>query len=365
VPEHENNPIERVSAKAYKIPTESPESDGTLEWDHTTIVIAEVEAGGQTGLGYTYCLPVSAKLINFLLGPKLLGRDVFAIEANWSFMNDTVRNMGRPGICSSAISAIDVAFWDAKAKLLNTPLSMLLPMARGSAPVYGSGGFTSYDEVTLCAQLENWAEQGCAWVKMKVGRDPARDGARAKAAKRVIGETQLFVDANGAYLTKQALDFAQSFAQIGVTWLEEPVSSDKLNDLRFIRERCPAQIMIAAGEYGYTPYYFRVMLAAAAVDVLQADATRCGGITGFMRASALCDAFQIPFSSHCAPAIHLAPALAAPRLEHMEWFHDHVRIEHMLFDGAPSLNKGHIAPDKGCPGHGLSLRKPDAARFEV
>jgi L-alanine-DL-glutamate epimerase-like enolase superfamily enzyme len=107
------------------------------------------------------------------------------------------------------------------------------------------------------------------------------------------------------------------------------------------------------------------MLEAGAVDVLQADATRCGGITGFLRAAALCDAFQVPLSSHCAPSVHLPVACAAPRLRHMEWFHDHVRIERMLFDGAPTLRGGHIAPDLSRPGHGLAFRHADAERFRI
>jgi L-alanine-DL-glutamate epimerase-like enolase superfamily enzyme len=198
---------------------------------------------------------------------------------------------------------------------------------------------------------------------MKVGRNPGRDLARVEAARNAIGESELFVDANGAYEQKQSIAFAERFAGLGVTWFEEPVSSDDLAGLRLVREKAPASMVIAAGEYGYTPYYFRALLAAGAVDVLQADATRCGGISGFMRAAALCDAYLIPLSAHCAPSIHLPAALAAPRLLHMEWFHDHVRIEHMLFDGAPELRGGSVGPN-GRPGLGLVFREADAARFE-
>ena len=202
-------------------------------------------------------------------------------------------------------------------------------------------------------------------MKMKVGREPQRDLKRAEVAKRAVGDATLFVDANGAYDRKQALGLAEDFSELGVGWFEEPVSSDDLEGLRLLRDRAPGSMQIAAGEYGYTPYYFRKMLEAGAVDTLQADATRCGGVTGFLRAAALCDAFEIPFSSHCGPAIHLAPACAAPRLVHMEWFHDHVRIEHMLFDGAPQLKNGMVAPDLSKPGHGLTLRTPDARKYEA
>ncbi|HTT84869.1 MAG TPA: enolase C-terminal domain-like protein [Rhizomicrobium sp.] len=362
---HEQIPIGRVTAASYIIPTDAPESDGTIAWDSTTMVAVEVEAGGKTGFGYTYCDASARLLIEGVLSKTISHTDAFAIEARWEEMNAAVRNIGRPGVASCAISAIDIALWDLKAKHFGAALANLLGCARRIVPVYGSGGFTSYDDAQLRDQLGGWVAAGCRRVKMKVGRTPERDVARVETAKRAIGCATLFVDANGAYARKQALQFAGEFAQMKVAWLEEPVSSDDLDGLRLLRDRAPCGMEIAAGEYGYTPYYFRAMLEAGAVDVLQADATRCGGITGFMRAAALCDGFEIPLSSHCAPAIHLAAACAAPRLEHMEWFHDHVRIEHMLLDGAPHLVDGSIAPDLSRPGHGLQMRKTDARRFET
>lgn len=358
-------PISRVTPGAYIIPTDAPESDGTLEWDKTTLVTAHVEAGGETGFGYTYSHKAAVALIADVLAKEVCGRDAFDIEAAWAAMNARVRNIGRPGLAACAISAVDNALWDLKAKLLGVPLCKLLGMARANVPVYGSGGFTSYDDARLQRQLGDWAEQGCQWVKMKIGREPERDMARATAAKKAIGDATLFVDANGAYTRKQALAFAEQLAGLGVGWFEEPVSSDDLDGLRLLRDRAPGGMQIAAGEYGYTPYYFRIMLEAGAVDTLQADATRCGGITGFLRAAALCDGFEIPLSCHCAPSIHLAAASAAPRLAHIEWFHDHVRIEQMLFDGAPQLKNGRIAPDLSRPGNGLSLRRADAAKYEA
>jgi len=358
-------PITRISASAFTIPTDAPESDGTIAWDRTTLVVVEIEAGGKTGLGYTYADSAAADLIRRMLASQLEGRDAFAIEAHSAAMNAQVRNIGRPGIAACAISALDIALWDLKARLLDVPLARLLGSARESVPVYGSGGFTSYDNARLRGQLAGWVEEGCVFVKMKIGREPARDIARVGVAKAAIGDTALFVDANGGYTRKQALAFAEQFADYDVRWFEEPVSSDDLDGLRLLRDRAPGTMDIAAGEYGYTPYYFHTMLAAGAVDVLQADATRCGGITGFLRAAALCDGFQIPLSSHCAPAIHLAAAIAAPRLAHMEWFHDHVRIEHMLFEGAPTLRNGRISPDWSAPGHGLVFRRSDATPYEA
>jgi L-alanine-DL-glutamate epimerase-like enolase superfamily enzyme len=253
-----------------------------------------------------------------------------------------------------------------KARLLDLPLCRLLGMARECAPVYGSGGFTSYDDRQLQGQLGGWAEQGFGMVKMKVGREPQDDPARVATARKAIGDrARLFVDANGAYSRKQALRMAQAFAEYEVAWFEEPVSSDDREGLRLLRDRGPAGMDIAAGEYGYDSWYFRRMLEAGAVDVLQADATRCAGITGFMQASALCQAFQVPLSGHCAPSIHAHPACAAPPLRHIEYFHDHVRIESMLFDGALTARDGALHPDLSRPGFGLEFKRADAERYAI
>jgi L-alanine-DL-glutamate epimerase-like enolase superfamily enzyme len=230
-------------------------------------------------------------------------------------------------------------------------------------PVYGSGGFTTYSEKRLTDQLGGWAAQGIRWVKMKIGTHPEHDVARVTAARRAIGSAGLFVDANGAYSPKQAIEFAERFADLGVLWFEEPVSSDDLEGLRMVRGCAPGAMDIAAGEYGYDLFYFRRMLEAGAVDVLQADASRCLGISGFLAAGALCDAFGRPLSAHCAPALHLHAAAALPRLVHIEWFHDHARIEAMLFDGAPRPERGTISPDRSRPGLGLELKRADAERF--
>jgi L-alanine-DL-glutamate epimerase-like enolase superfamily enzyme len=264
-----------------------------------------------------------------------------------------------------AIAAVDTALWDLKARLLGLPLCKLLGMAHDRLPIYGSGGFTAYSLARLQEQLAGWVERGIPRVKMKVGSVPEDDPERVRCARDAIGpNAELFVDANGAYSRKQALALAERFrSDARVSWFEEPVSSDDLEGLRLLRDRAPARIEIAAGEYGYEPIYFRRMLEAGAVDVLQADATRCCGITGFLRAAAIADAYGIPISAHTAPALHLHVCCAAPRVRHVEWFHDHVRIEHMLFDGAPAPREGMIAPDLTRPGLGLALKQKDAARY--
>jgi L-alanine-DL-glutamate epimerase-like enolase superfamily enzyme len=356
--------IARVSVKTFTIPTDFPESDGTLQWDRTTIVIVEVSAGGKQGLGYTYADTATATLIHDTLAPHIKGMDAMSPPAAYETMWRHIRNHGRPGICSMAISAVDCALWDLKAQLLGLPLVTLLGQVRSAAPVYGSGGFTSYSDRQLAKQLSGWVSQGIPRVKMKIGRDATRDVERVRVARHAIGQkAALYVDANGAYSRKQALAQAERFADFGVGWFEEPVSSDDLEGLRLMRDRAPAMMDIAAGEYGYDIFYFRNMLAAGAVDVQQADITRCGGVTGFLEVAALCQAHNIPLSGHTAPALHTHVACAVTPFMNLEYFHDHVRIERMFFDGLPQLVNGALRPDLSRPGLGLEFKYRDAEKF--
>ena len=359
-------PIERMKVLAFRVPTDAPESDGTLEWDSTTLVLVEAHAAGVMGIGYSYADTATATLIRDTLIEVVRGRDAMAIPGTWLAMVHAIRNLGRPGIASMAIAAVDIALWDLKARLLDIPVTVLLGPARDAVPIYGSGGFTSYTIARLQAQLRNWSEAGISRVKMKVGRQPDEDIERVRAAREAIGaEAELFVDANGAYSRMQALAMADAFAQLSVSWFEEPVSSDDLAGLHLLRDRTPPGMDVAAGEYGYDLGYFRRMLDAESVGVLQADATRCAGFTGVLQVDALCESHCVSLSSHCAPILHLHPCCAAQRVCHMEYFHDHVRIARMLFDGAPMPVNGMLRPDLSRPGLGLEFKYADAKQYAV
>jgi L-alanine-DL-glutamate epimerase-like enolase superfamily enzyme len=361
-----NEFIEHCEVSAFVVPTDFPESDGMAEWNSTTLILVELGAGKNSALGYSYASESCVPLIREKLFPIVRGKNPFSLSALRNEMNSVVRNFGRHGICSSAIAAVEIALWDLKAKVLDLPLVKLLGAVREKIPVYGSGGFTSYSEKQLSKQFENWVGEGISMVKMKIGREPERDETRVKSARKAIGEKiKLFVDANGAFTPKQALNFAEKFSEQNVTWFEEPVSSDDLCGLNFLRERAPAKIEIAAGEYNYDLWQAQKMLEARAVDVLQADATRCG-VTGFLQMATLCDAFQIPLSAHTSPALHAHLCCAANRARHVEYFHDHVRIEQMFFDGATTKHKnGFLQPDFSQPGLGLEFKRKNAAKFQI
>ncbi len=357
-------PIGAIRVSSYTVPTDFPEADGTAEWDRTTMVMVSATAGDRSGLGYTYADDATAKLIQDVLSPVVKNLDALSPAAAYMAMWRRVRNLGRPGICSMAISAVDCALWDLKAKLLGLPLVTLLGQSREGARIYGSGGFTSYSDRQLAAQLSGWVEQGIGAVKMKIGRAVDGDRHRVQVARQTIGdEAELYVDANGAYSPKQALNRAQIFADFNVRWFEEPVSSDDLEGLALVRDHAPVMMEIAAGEYGYDIFYFRRMLQAGAVDVQQADITRCGGVTAFLQVAALCQAHNVLLSAHTAPALHTHVACAITPFKNVEYFHDHVRIENMFFDGAPQPVAGVLCPDLSRPGFGLELKRADAEKF--
>ena len=354
--------VTSLHASAYTIPAESRESDGTLEWDSTTLVLVELEAEGQHGLGWTYGAAAAARLIEDLLAPAVAGGKVLETGSAHQAMRAALRNAGEPGVGATALSAIDVALWDLKAKLLGVPLVSLLGGAHDSVPVYGSGGFCSYSDARLTQQLAGWVEEGIPRVKMKIGR--GRDVERVRLARDAIGpDAELYVDANGAYAPKQALRLAAAFAELGVTWFEEPVSSRNVDGLRLVRDAAPPGMEIAAGEYAWTPNDFRDLVGA--VDCLQADATRCGGITGLLAAAAVAEANELDLSGHCAPTIHTHALTAVNRLRHLEWFHDHVLVERRLFDGFIEPVRGVVRADISRPGLGVEFKHSDAQAFAV
>jgi len=359
--------IEKLDVMTLRIPTDQPETDGTAEWDHTDMVVVQVHCGKMSGIGWSYASEAAAQMIETILRDRVEGQSALAVEAIWQRMNRSLRNAGVPGVGLMAISAVDVALWDLKAKLLDLALVDLFGSVREAVDLYGSGGFTNYSDERLAEQLGAWAAQGIAFVKMKVGRDPAADLRRAALARNAIGpKVQLFVDANGGYSTKQALAMAEKFAhEFDVRWFEEPRPSDDLKGLRLLRNRSPAGMDIAAGEYGDTTGYFRRMLEAGAVDCLQADVTRCGGYTGFLKVGALCEAFAMPLSAHCAPQLHAHVGCAVQSLRHVEYFHDQVRIADLLLDGALAPENGKLRPDRARAGHGLALKTADADRYRV
>ncbi|HEU5027635.1 MAG TPA: enolase C-terminal domain-like protein [Spirillospora sp.] len=363
-------PVDGIAVHAFTLPTDGPdgaEEDGTLRWDSTTMILVEASAGGRTGIGYTYGSLAVATLVESKLASLVEGADALAPAAAWRRMFAAIRNAGRPGVGSMAVSAVDIALWDLKARLLDRPLFQVLPSFHDHVPVYGSGGFTNYPLDRLAGQLAGWAEQGIPRVKLKISRSPDDDPRRLTAVREAIGpEPDLFVDSNGALTRKAALYWARRLAdEWDVRWFEEPVSSDDTEGLRLVREHGPGRLEVAAGEYGFVLKDFADLLDGPSVDCLQADVTRCGGVTGLLQVAGLSAARQIGLSAHCAPAVSAHAFCAVERLRHLEYFHDHVRFEQLVFDGTLSPEGGALRPAPDRPGLGLDVKWADAAKYQV
>ncbi|MFF0523016.1 enolase C-terminal domain-like protein [Actinomadura nitritigenes] len=363
-------PVDGITVHAFTVPTDGPdgaEEDGTLRWESTTMVLVEARAGGRTGIGYTYGATAVATLIETTFAPLVWGADALAPAATWHRMFAAIRNAGRPGAGAMAVSAVDIALWDLKARLLDRPLFQVLPSFHDRVPVYGSGGFTNYPLDRLAGQLAGWVEQGVPRVKLKISRSPDDDPRRLTAVREAIGlEPDLFVDSNGALTRKAALYWACRLAdEWDVCWFEEPVGSDDTEGLRLVREHGPGRLEVAAGEYGFVLKDFADLLDGPSVDCLQADVTRCGGVTGLLQVAGLSAARQTGLSAHCAPAVSAHAFCAVERLRHLEYFHDHVRFEDLVFDGTLSPEGGALRPDPDRPGLGLDVKWADAAKYRV
>ncbi len=360
--------IDDVRVSAYKVPTATnEESDGTLIWDSTTVVVVEISAGGQTGLGYTYCDASAGAVISSQLAGVLQDADPLMPQKTWAQMQMATRQLGHDGIAAMATSAVDVALWDLKARLLGVSLADLLPRYRESVPIYGSGGFCNYTPEQLGDQVQGWVESGFRSIKIKVGRSAEDDPERVALVRSIAGpDVEVMVDANGANTAADAVLWAHRYREeFGVTYFEEPVSSDDLAGLAYVRDHAPPGLAVAAGEYGWNLPYFERMLNARSVHILQADVTRCGGITNLLRVDGLCKARCLPFSAHCAPAISAHACCAVETVLHIEYFFDHYRIEGMLFDGTLEPEQGLLTPDRSRPGLGLELRREEAGRYRI
>lgn len=354
--------VERLEVAAYTVPAAEPESDGTLRWDATTAIVVRAHGGGMYGLGYTYGSAAIAKVVAQELAPVVEGAGALAPQAAWGAMSRAVRNSLNTGLCRYAISAVDVALHDLKARLLGVSLADLLGRWHDDVAIYGSGGFTSLSDAELHRQAGGWRALGVHHAKIKVGRDPSADARRLAVVRDALGpDVALMVDANGVFPTPaRALAAAHgAYGDHGVVWLEEPVSSEDHTGLRRVRDGAPPGMEIAAGEYLTSAAQARRLLEAGAVDVLQADATRCGGVTGVRHLDGLAKAHGTPLSAHCAPAVSAHVFAACETTVHLEYFHDHVRVEALLFDGVPEPHDGRLVPDRSRPGLGLELRESD------
>lgn len=356
--------VEEVQVDFFRIPTEKPESDGTLTWSSTGMLCVQIHCQGYTGLGYSYTTEAAAQIVKKHFVELIVGRGPYPVQKRNFQMQRSVRNFGHQGVAACALSAVDIALWDLKAQLLKIPLVELLGVFRDRTEAYASGGFTSQSPEELQNWVGGWKEKGFRLFKIKIGRHPEEDIERVAAVRNALEDSDsIFIDANGAYDVKPALALAERVSEFGVSWFEEPVSSDNREGLKYLRQRLPPGMELSAGEYGWDLFRLFHLLKSQCVDVLQIDVTRCGGITGFLRAAEMARAFHVPLSCHTAPHLHAPLACSLDNVRHLEVFADHDRIENELFENHDRIGSGWMETNREVDGHGLRLKRDIARQY--
>ena len=291
----------------------------TLSRGGMTLVKIITDAG-VTGIGNGYAKPVIRTAIE-QFRQLLIGEDPLNVERIWQKMYSP-KAVGRRGLTTQAISAIDIGLWDLRAKVAGMPAYKLLGGFRDRVPVYIAGGYYAAGKGVreLQTEMESYVARGARAIKIKVAGLPiAEDVARVRAAREAIGaDVKLMVDANCGYRAFEAIQFARQVEQYDIYWFEEPVGADDYEGMRRVAEMTP--IPIAAGENEYTKYGFRDLIACKGASIITPDAKICGGITEFMKIAALTQAHDLAVSPHGSQEVHTHLAAAIPNAILIEYF---------------------------------------------
>jgi L-alanine-DL-glutamate epimerase-like enolase superfamily enzyme len=279
-----------------------------------------------------------------------------------------VRGFGRKGVAFSAISSIDIALWDLKARFFDVPLYRLLGPFTDSVPIYGSGGWTSFTEDELVREQVGYVERGIPRIKMKVAKDfghaEAEDLRRLAAVRKAVGDdVEIYVDANNGFYAKQAIGFARRMAEYDVRWFEEPVLADDIAGLAAIARAI--DIPVATGEHEYTKYGFKELITQGGADIVQPDVGRVGGVTEWLKVAHLAHAFNLPVAPHAVQLVHLHLACCTPNLKVVEYLGVSEETDRIMFTEFPQPKNGMWSPYADRPGLGLELNPKAVERYAV
>ena len=321
---------------------------------------------GVEGLGMTYSSPGVKDVVESALMQILIGRDPMDTEKIWDDMLWKVRSYGRKGVALCAISAVDIALWDLKAKFLNLPLYKLLGAYTNSVPVYGSGGWTNLTKSELIQEMTDYVESGIPRVKMKVGKNfgncEREDIERVEAVRDAIGyDIALYIDANNGYRKKQAIYMAKEFEQFQVGWLEEPLIPDDVDGMSEIARS--TTIPIASGELEYTKYGFKELIYRGGADIVQPDVGRVGGVTEWIKVAHLAESFNLPVAPHALQLVHLHLCCAIPNIKAVEYMNISLENADLWMTEFPKQSNGMWSPFHDKPGLGLDLDHYSVAKY--
>jgi L-alanine-DL-glutamate epimerase-like enolase superfamily enzyme len=352
-----DNRIARLESALYRIPLPVALSDSTHgTMTHFELITARVfDAAGAEGMGYTYTVGCNGAAIHSQiqrdLAPVLIGQAADRIESLWQQMWWRLHYGGRGGSASFAISAVDIALWDLKARKQGEPLWRVLGGNDALVPCYAGGIDLQFPLERLLKQTEDNLARGFRAIKMKVGRPKLSDDlARVRAMRGMRGEDfPLMVDANMRWGVDEAVRAARGLQQSNVYWLEEPTIPDDVEGhARIVRE---GGVPVAAGENLHSLWEFTAYIRAQAVTFPEPDVTNCGGVTSFMKIAHLAEAFNLPVTSHGAHDITVHCLAAVPNRSYLE-AHG-FGLDRFLTHTLEIRDGFAVAPDR--PGHGVAL----------
>lgn len=344
--------IEGLESAYWRLPLDAMGDAGHGAIDSMELVAVKLRAGGLEGHGYAYTIGRGGRalraLIDHDLAPLLAGQDASDIAALWRLMWQRLLYVGRGGLASFAIAAVDIALWDLRGLLERKPLHALFGAKAREIPAYGSGVDLPKPLDALLRQTEGFLARGLPGVKVKIGRDD--DEARVAAVRKLIGDNvDLMVDANMAWRADEALERGRRLERFNLYWYEEPtLPEDVEGHARLARE---LEVPIAAGESLHSPHEFRRYVEARAIEVVQVDPVTNGGITASLEAIALANATELKVSSHYCDelAAHLLCAANSP-----VYLEKHAFALDRYLEAAQNVVNGSVRPTE-VPGTGMRL----------
>ncbi|HLG51287.1 MAG: mandelate racemase/muconate lactonizing enzyme family protein [Chloroflexi bacterium] len=356
-----------IVRESYRWPRRKPISNGKHTYTHAGLGVVKILTDeGITGLGIGAASGIAGAVIDHLR-PLLIGQNPLDHERLWHLMW-VPKLIGRRGITTRAISTIDIALWDLKAKVAGLPLYRLLGGYADRVPAYIAGGY--YEEgkglKELAREMEENVEMGARAVKMKVGAlSIAEDVERVRTVRQAVGPTvKVMVDANCAYRAYQAIQLARRIEEYDIYWFEEPVAPDDYEG--HARLAAQTSIPIATGENEYTRYGFRDLIARGGVAILNADAQVLGGVTEFMKVAALAQAHDLDIAPHGDQNVHVHLVAAISNGLIVEYYRDTVDpLWRQIYRETLLLNAdGTLSPPER-PGLGLELNTEALAPYRV